>query len=116
MRPDTYLSPYDMNNGKQPAWDQHSHYFGEMALVKQTTIIQAKLDNKDSPAIGDFHKVDKSEIATQFASITFELIQMYDTDEDVTPVDEDGKKLPNKTHLEDDKILYVSFDCPTMIE
>jgi hypothetical protein len=32
---------------------------------------------------------------------------MYDTDEDVTPVDDEGNNLPNLTHLEDEE-SYVS--------
>jgi hypothetical protein len=37
---------------------------------------------------------------------------MYDTDEDVTPVDEEGTNLPNLTHLEDEE-SYVSDGCTT---
>jgi hypothetical protein len=51
---------------------------------------------------GTFNKLDKSEIATQFAAITDGFTQMYDTDEDVTP-DEEGNNLPNLTHLEDEE-------------
>jgi hypothetical protein len=52
---------------------------------------------------GTFNKLEKSEITTQFAAITDELTQMYDTDEDVTPNDEEGNNLPNLTHLEDEE-------------
>jgi hypothetical protein len=39
---------------------------------------------------GTFNKLDKSQIATRFTAITDELTQIYDTDEDVNPVDEEG--------------------------
>jgi hypothetical protein len=55
---------------------------------------------------GTINKLDKSEIATQFAAIKDELTQMYDTDEDFTPVEEEGNNLPNLTHFEDEEI-YV---------
>jgi hypothetical protein len=64
---------------------------------------------------GEFPKLDKSEIATQFAAITDELTQMLDTEEDITPVDEEGNNLPNQTHLEDEQ-SYVSVDCTTEVE
>jgi hypothetical protein len=41
-----------------------------------------------------FNKLDKSEVATQFAAITDELTQMYDTETDVTPDDNEGNNLP----------------------
>jgi hypothetical protein len=40
---------------------------------------------------------------------------MYDTDEDVTPVDGEGNSLPNLTHLEDEG-SYVSDVCPADVE
>jgi hypothetical protein len=64
---------------------------------------------------GTFNKLDKSEIATQFAAITNELTKMYNTDEDVTPVDEIWNNLPNLTHLEVEE-SYVSDGCPTEVE
>jgi hypothetical protein len=64
---------------------------------------------------GTFNKLNKSEIATQFSAITDELTQMYDTDEDVTPVDEEGNNLPNLSHLEDEE-SYISDGCPTEAE
>jgi hypothetical protein len=57
---------------------------------------------------GEFHKLDKSEIAFHFAAIADELTQMFDIDNDVTPVDEDGNNLPNKTHLDNDEESYAS--------
>jgi hypothetical protein len=51
----------------------------------------------------DFHKLDISEIAIQLAAITNELIQMYDIDEDVTPVDEDRNNLPHQTNFYNDE-------------
>jgi hypothetical protein len=56
---------------------------------------------------GAFNKLERSEIATQFAAITDGLTQTYDTDEDVTPVDEEGNNLSNLKHLEDEQ-TYVS--------
>jgi hypothetical protein len=64
---------------------------------------------------GTFNKLDKSEIATHFAAITDELSQMYDTDEDVTPADDEGNNLPNLTYLEDEA-SYVSDRHPTEVE
>jgi hypothetical protein len=40
---------------------------------------------------------------------------MYDTDEDVTPVDAEGNNSPNLTHLEDEE-SYVSDSWPTEVE
>jgi hypothetical protein len=65
---------------------------------------------------GEIHKLDKSEIAIQIAAITDELKQMFDIDDDITPVAEDGKKSPNKTFLDDDEASYVSVDQRTMLE
>jgi hypothetical protein len=62
-----------------------------------------------------FNKLDKSESATQFAAITDELTQMYDTDEDVTPVDNEGDNLPNLSNLEDEQ-SYISDGCPIEVE
>jgi hypothetical protein len=64
---------------------------------------------------GTINKLNKSEIATQFAAITDELTQMYNTYEDVTPVDEEGNNLSNLTHLEDEQ-SYVSDGCPSEVE
>jgi hypothetical protein len=49
--PDTHSRPYDMYHGKSPAWAQYLHSFGELAVAKSNTEIQAKLDNKGIPAI-----------------------------------------------------------------
>jgi hypothetical protein len=62
-----------------------------------------------------FNKLDKSESATKFAAITDELTQMYDTDEDVTPDDEEGNNLPNLTYLEDEE-SYILDGQPTEVE
>jgi hypothetical protein len=40
---------------------------------------------------------------------------MYDTDEDVTPVDDEGNNLPNLSHLEDEE-SYISNGRPTEVE
>jgi hypothetical protein len=40
-----------MYHGKTPAWAEHLHSFGETAVVKSTTKLQAKLDNNGFPAI-----------------------------------------------------------------
>jgi hypothetical protein len=85
-----------------------------MEVFKSTTKIQAIL--KKTFQLFSWDPLEKSEIATQFAAITDELNQMYDIDEDVTPVDEDGNNLPNKNHLEDDEESHVSVDCPTMMK
>jgi hypothetical protein len=61
---------------------------------------------------GTFNNLDKSEIATQFAAITEELTQMYDTDEDVNPVDDEGNNLPNLSHLENEE-SYILDGRPT---
>jgi hypothetical protein len=37
----------------------------------------------------NFHKLDKSQIAKQFAIITEELNELFANDENVTPVDEE---------------------------
>jgi hypothetical protein len=98
LRPDTHLSPVYMYYGQKPEGDEQLHSFGKMAIVKPTTKVKAKLDNKGFPAIylgtsvdhtgdtydslesrsavflqqnyGTFNKLDKSEISTQFAAIT----------------------------------------------
>jgi hypothetical protein len=44
-----------------------------------------------------FHKLDKTQIAKQVAIITDELNEIFDNDEDVTPVDDEGNNLPNQT-------------------
>jgi hypothetical protein len=41
---------------------------------------------------------------------------MFDINEDVTPVDDDGNNLPNQTHLDNDEESYVSVERPTMVE
>jgi hypothetical protein len=41
---------------------------------------------------------------------------MYDIDEDVTPVDEDGNNFPNRTYWEDDEESFESVDHLAMIE
>jgi hypothetical protein len=64
---------------------------------------------------GTFNKLDKSEITTQFAAITEELKQMYDTDEDVTPVDNEGNNLPNPSDLKDEQ-SFNSDGRPTEVE
>jgi hypothetical protein len=51
----------------------------------------------------NFHKLDKSQVAKQFATIADELNEMFDVDEDVTPEDEDGNHLPNQTNNEDNE-------------
>jgi hypothetical protein len=151
ISPDTHLSQVYMYYGHTPEWADHLQSFGQIAIVKSTTKMKAKLANKEFPAIylgpsvdhkGDtydfwnpktkhslescsavflqqnyvtFNKLDKSEIATQFAAITDKLTQMYDTDKDVTPVDDEGNNLPNLTHLEDEE-SYVSDGCHTEVE
>jgi hypothetical protein len=51
----------------------------------------------------DFHKLNKSIIPNQFAAITDELNEMFNSDEDVIPVDDDGNNLPNqRLNLDDD--------------
>jgi hypothetical protein len=44
-----------------------------------------------------FQNLVRSQIAKQVAIITDELNEMFDNYEDVTPVDDEGKNLPNKT-------------------
>jgi hypothetical protein len=51
IQPDTPLRPCDMYYGKTPAWAEHLHSFGEMEVVKSTTQIESKLDNKGFPDI-----------------------------------------------------------------
>jgi hypothetical protein len=51
IMPETHLSPVFMYYGHTPAWDDHLHSFGEIAIVKLTAIIKALLDNKGFPAI-----------------------------------------------------------------
>jgi hypothetical protein len=43
----------------------------------------------------DFHKLDKSQIAKQVASITNELNEMFDEDEDVIKEETENDYLPN---------------------
>jgi hypothetical protein len=49
----------------------------------------------------DFHELEKSQITKQFATITDELNELFDEDEDVTPENEAGDHLSNQMNNED---------------
>jgi hypothetical protein len=49
--PDTHLSPYKMYHQESPTWLPHLKTFGEIAIVRITLKIQAKLDNCGIPGI-----------------------------------------------------------------
>jgi hypothetical protein len=49
----------------------------------------------------NFQKVDRLQIDKQFATFTDEFIEMFDEDENDTPVEAEGSNLPNKVHLDD---------------
>jgi hypothetical protein len=55
------------------------------------------------PTYANFHKLEKSQNAKQFATITDELNEMFDEDEDVTPEDEDVNRSPNQINNEDNE-------------
>jgi hypothetical protein len=138
IRPDTHLSPYEMYHRETPKWVPFLKAFGEIAIVKTPTKLQAKLTNRGVPAFylgpaedhkgytytfwnpitkhvfesrsaiflqqtyAEFHKLDKSQIAKQFATIKDSLNKMFDEDEDVTPEDDEGNHLPNQMNNEDE--------------
>jgi hypothetical protein len=62
IRPDTHLCPVYMYYGHTPGWAEHLRSFGEIAIVKSTTKMKAKLANKGFSAIylgpSVDHKVD----------------------------------------------------------
>jgi hypothetical protein len=46
IRPNTHLSPYEMYHEKTPKWIPFLSVFGEIAIVRTPTKLQAKLTNR----------------------------------------------------------------------
>jgi hypothetical protein len=129
IRPDIHLSPYELFNDCDPAWLPNLYSFGEMAIVKETKKIQAKLKNRGYQAIylgpaedhkkdvynfwnpktrhciqsrnavflqrkhNKYYNIEKELIAHQIAAVDDEKGEMYDSDKDVIPENDEGNHL-----------------------